>query len=442
MLNRLLPVLMALLLAACGADGRDAGEAVAPQPSSAQWYSTWGTATYTSFPNGPLTQEDFSPNTGAFVANEAVEQSFRMMIHPTARGDRVRFRFSNVFGDRPLVIRHANVAMRALPTGPAIVEDSLVPVLFAGADEVVIPAGAEVLSDAVDFSHEFGEDLAVSFHVPGPSGPMSWHAEAFATQYMSQPNGGDVTTEASGLSFLNIDRGWFFLSGMDSQDLDMQAAGHRPFTIVAFGDSITDGFAGTPELNHRWPDFFAQRLQNAGLPVGVVNVGINSNSVTPARDPVITGLPGIVRFHRDVIARSGVRSVFVLLGTNDITSGVSAEAIYAGLLDLRDQAHAAGLCMVVSTILPRNDPEFPFGWNMAAHAPVREALNDMIMTGGDFDAVTDALSQALENPLLENQPNNALFVEGLHPNSLGMQMMAEAVPIEPLLPAPLGSCSR
>lgn len=400
----------------------------------ARWISTWGTAIYTTFPNGPLTlSPDFSPNTGLFIGKEAWDQSFRMMIHPTAPGNRVRFHFSNMYGEQPLEISSANVAIRAYTLAPAIVADTLTPLTFNGEIGVTIPPGETITTDPADFSYEFGDTLAVSFHVPGPSGPISWHAESFALQYASVPNSGDVTRDELGLNFLNGDRGWFFLRGMDIQLQEPVPGPVRPGTIVAFGDSITDGMASTPEMNHRWPDFLARRIQAEGLPIGVVNAGINSNTVTGSPSPETRGEAGVLRFSRDVLQRTGVRTVFVLLGTNDLTIDVSADDIYQGLTDLAMQAREMGVRIVVSTILPRNDPPIPFGWNPTIHEAVRQNLNHQILNSNAFDAVVD-LASVMENPLVENQPFQPYFTEGLHPNSLGMQVMADAIPLDVLLP--------
>lgn len=420
---------LGLLLSGCGDGSRDTVNG----PASG-WFSTWGTANYAVFPDGPLTQNGFSPNTAAFINNEASAQSFRMMVHPSTGGERLRLKFSNYFGDRPLLLENISAALRLLPTGPAINPGSRVAVTFGGASEVTIPAGEEVTSDAVNFSWAFGDDVAVSFYVPGPTGPISWHAEAFATQYLSLPGTGDVSDDPTGAALTSVDRGWFFLSGMDAQLSEAPS-----YSIAAFGDSITDGFSGTPELNHRYADFLARRLQNAGYDVGVVNAGINSNRVLSGG--ALEGAAGIERFARDVIQRSGVRSVFILLGTNDLSAGFAAEEVYTGLLNLADQAHAAGICTLVSTILPRNDPPFPFGWDAAAEEPERQKLNQMILASNAFDAVADVAS-AMSNPLFPDQPLQAYFVEGLHPNSLGMQVLADAIPLEPLLLSPLGQCQR
>ncbi len=428
--NILRVLFAALLLSSCSADsGSEPGA-----PSATSWFGSWGTAIYTVFPNGPLTQEGFSPNTAILPNDEAVAQSFRMIVHPSTGGDRLRLTFSNRYGDRPLVLKNVSAALRLLPTGPGIDDASRTAVMFAGQPQVTIPAGGEVTSDSVELAWTFGDDIAVSFYAPGPTGPMSWHAEAFAVQYLSPPGAGDVSDDPTGAMLTGVERGWFFLRGLDAQkDTAPQ------YSMAIFGDSITDGFAGTPELNHRYPDFLARRLQDAGIDVGVVNVGINSNKVLSGG--VLEGEAGIARFDSDVIQRSGVRSVFILLGTNDLSSGVAAEVVYAGLVDLARQAHTAGICTLVSTILPRNDPPFPFGWDAASEEPQRQTLNQLILSSSDFDAVADVAS-AMANPLFPDQPLQAYFVEGLHPNSVGMQALAQAIPLEPLLRPPLGTCNR
>ncbi len=424
------PLLLCALLIACQGGSRE----TASTAPSTDWFSTWGTAIYTTFPNGPLAQDGFSPNTALFTNNEAVAQSFRMLIHPSTGGDRLRLRFSNRFGDRPLTLENVSVALSLLPTGPAIDPSTRMPVTFTGSTDITIPAGTVATSDPVELAWSFGDDIAVSFYAPGPTGPMSWHAEAFAVQYVSLPGSGDLSDDPTGAALSSVERGWFFLSGMDAQKADAPQ-----YSVATFGDSITDGFAGTPELNHRYPDFLARRLQSAGADVGVVNVGINSNKVLSGG--VADGAAGILRFGYDVVERSGIDSVFILLGTNDLSAGVPAETVYAGLINLAAQAHAAGICTLVGTILPRNDPPIPFGWDAATEEPERQQLNALIRQSEAFDAVADVAS-AMANPLLPSQPLQAYFVEGLHPNSVGMQVLAEAIPLEPLLRPPLGSCNR
>lgn len=438
-------LLTAGLATGCRLQSPDHSAASTEQPPEAnntqRWVSVWGTATYTTFPNGPLTQDGFTPNTAAFEDNQANNQSFRMMIYPSLGGNKIRLRFENSYGEQAISINNVSIAKRAADTGPAIDGSTLAPVTFNGETSVTIAAGEIALSDGTEFVYSYGDHLAINFHIPNQSGPMSWHAEAFATQYISAVNSGDVSQDETGAALSNGDRGWFFLSGMDAEfELESDTAA-EPLGIAIFGDSITDGFVSTPERNERYPDFLARRLQTANIQAGVINLGINSNTVNNERDPITTGDHGTLRFNRDVISRTDIRSVMILLGTNDLSNGASAETAYAGLVDLAEQAHAAGICTLVSTILPRNDPPQPFGWDAATEEPQRRKLNDMILNSDVFDAVAD-IGKAMENPAIEHQPNQPFFVEGLHPNSVGMEALANAIPLEPLLPPPLGSCNR
>lgn len=400
-----------------------------PQP---QWIGAWATAIYGPYPTGALSLA-YVPT---FPTNVVDDQSLRMIIHPTVGGERVRACFSNLHGDEPLQISTASLALSEDGATAAIRADSVVALRFAGELSTAIPPGEKQCSDAADFSYAFGDNVAVSFHVPGPGGPISWHSEAFATQWVSAPGSGDVTADAQGLMFPLSARSFFYLS-----DFEVVAPAGEATTISVFGDSITDGFVSTIGLNERYPDFLARRLQAAGITVGVRNIGINGNTVGDAHTGPMYGDPAVLRFARDALVGPNIRSVFVLIGTNDLGSSRPATEVYDGLLELARQAHAAGVCIVVSTVLPRNDPPLPFGWDALTEEPERKALNQMLLASTAFDTVVD-VGAAMANPLLPDQPYQPYFVEGLHPNSVGMEVLAAAIPLEPLLPPPLGTCRR
>ncbi|HSW13662.1 MAG TPA: GDSL-type esterase/lipase family protein [Solimonas sp.] len=445
--RNLLALWLAALCAACGSSGgvsTDSGTAATPKDG---WVGAWAAAPYGPYPLGPLSgvlpipipaEIPLPPIPSYLPGNQAVDQSFRMIVRPTLGGETLRLRLSNLVGDRPLHIGPVQVARRLL--GPAILPGSSRAVLFGGQPEVTIAPGAEAISDAVDLAYTAGSDLAVSFHVIGESGPITWHAVSFALSYVGLPNASDTTGDLSGLTFPQPTMGWFFLSGIDVLAPD------SPGAIVAIGDSITDGAYSVPETNTRWPDFFAQRLQRAGIEMGVLNQGINSNTVT--REAVDTvsayqGQPAVDRFDRDVLDRAGVRSVLIFEGTNDLGAGRAAEEIHAGIRDLSDRAHAAGLCVVVGLIPPRLDVIPPlFSWDLATMEPQRQRLNELIRADTSFDALAD-FEAALALPGMPSLPNVALyFPDLLHPNSLGFAAMAQAVPLEALVPPPAGHCTR
>ncbi|PTU31563.1 GDSL-type esterase/lipase family protein [Stenotrophobium rhamnosiphilum] len=409
------------------------------------WIGAWGAAPYGPYPLGPLSgvlplppEIALPPIPTALPNNHALDQSFRMIVHPTIGGEQVRVRLSNLMGDKPVTFSPVRIAKRLLVTGPVLVPNTDTPVLFDGRTSVTVAAGAEAISDPASFSYGVGDDLAISFHVQGESGAITWHAVSFALNYVSLPSSGDVTGDVTGLSFIQPTVGWFFLTGLDV------LAPESPGTIVAIGDSITDGAYIVPETNTRWPDFFAQRLQSAGIAMGVLNEGINSNTVTTATSPdgdEFKGPPAVLRFKRDVLQRPGVRSVVIFEGTNDLSDGAKAEDVFAGIRSLVKRAHAAGLCVVVGTIMPRiGTPIAP--WDAAMMDPERQKLNAMIRAQTDIEGVAD-FDKAMESPLLPGQPNVPYyFPDQLHPNSVGTLIMANSVPLEALVPPPAGNCSR
>jgi lysophospholipase L1-like esterase len=446
-LRELLSGALLCVIAACGeringvdAAVQHAADAVANAATTARWVSAWGAAPYGPFPLGPLTgTAPVDPLSltalTLFQGQQASNQSFRMIVHPTLGGSVVRIRLSNLMGDRPITFSSVRVDRRL--AGAAVVPTGGLPVLFGGKNEIIVAPGAEAISDASSFQYAVGDDVSVSFHVVGDSGPMTWHAVSFGLNYVGPP-GVDVTTDPSGVTFaLQPTVGWFFLSGIDV------AAADSPGSIVAIGDSITDGAYIIPESNTRWPDYLAHRLQSAGIAMGVVNEGINSNKVNADKEskiPAYQGPAAVNRFQRDVLDRASVRSVIIFEGTNDLGGGAKATDVYAGLRNMIDRAHAAGLCVVVGTITPRGNTPI-VTWDAAKEAE-RQKLNGMLRALTDIEGIAD-FDKVMASPLDANQPNPLYyFPDQLHPTTVGTQVMANAVPIEALVPPPMGRCSR
>jgi len=426
---------LALLLAACG--GSDTGtEKMAQRDDS--WVGVWAAAPYGPYPAGPLSSAlpiDPLGFTTYFPDDQASDQSFRMVVHPTRGGSTLRIRLSNLMGTQPVRFEPVRVARRA--AGPALVPGTDSAVLFDGADGITIAPGAEAISDAVELAYADGDDLAISFRVVGTSGAITWHAVSFGLNYVSLPGSGDVTADPSGALFTQLSLGWFFVSGVDVLAPEADGA------IVTLGDSITDGAYEIPETNTRWPDFLAQRLDAAGVDMAVLNQGINSNTVTEAAvfdGEVFKGPAAEARFDRDVLGRSGVRAIVIFEGTNDLTSGIRGDAVYAGLRRLADRAQAAGLCVVMGTLMPRDD--LIFGWDRATMESERQTVNALIRADENLQGLAD-FDAAMGNPLDPTRPNPLYYSPDLlHPTSVGFQVMANAVPLEALVPPPLGRCPR
>lgn len=402
------------------------------------WVGAWAAAPYGPYPLGPLTSlfpVDAALPLPSYLPNDhAVDQSFRMIVHPTIGGTSLRVRLSNLMGDRPVTFDPVHIGRSLTLAGPALVPGTDMALSFGGELGVTVAPGAEAISDPVPMVLSAGDDLAITFHVVGESGAITWHAVAFGPNYVGLPNAGDQTGDVTGVGFPQPSLGWFFISGVDVRNPNATGA------IVAIGDSITDG--AYTAANTRWTDWFTQRLQATGMVVGMLNEGINSNTVTVAASPPgseYEGPPAVLRFDRDVLQRSGVHAVVIFEGTNDLSAGASAANVFTGIRSMVTQAHAAGLCVVVGTIMPRGDT--PIAPWTAANEVQRKQLNAMLRAQTDIEGLAD-FDTAMANPLAPDQPNLPLyFPDQLHPNSVGTKVMANVVPIGPLMPSPTGHCA-
>lgn len=431
-MNPLLRILLIMTLpwltASCSSSEKSSGPSEASVRN--KLVGAWSAAPYGPYPLGPLTTETpvgatpGSVTVAIFEHDQAREQSFRMIINPTISGSKARIRLSNLKGDRP--VRFESVSLsHVLPQSP-VLSGERASLTFGGKSFVIAQPGEEVISDTADFALNAQEDLAVSFHVAGESGPITWHAVSFGPQYVSAPGSGDVTGDTQGLSFTSGSVGWFFVSGLDV--VNTQSTG----ALVALGDSITDG--AYQVVNQRWTDRLATRLNDAGHHIGILNQGINSNTVTelPAEEP-FRGSPALLRFDRDVLQRSGVKGVIIFEGTNDLGTGVKAEPVIAGLQDMIGRARNAGLCVFMATITPRAD--IAFGWfpdGPTVKEPERTKINDWIRDQAPVDGVID-FAAVLALPGLPAIPNIALYAPDLlHPNPVGFRQMGDSINIDTL----------
>src|SRR5205085_8032430 len=116
-------------------------------------------------------------------------------------GRRLRLRFSNAFGKQPLVLGAVRAGIQA-SAGQLLAGTNRV-VMFDKKPTATIAPGETRWSDAVELpltdaqlASMDGRKLAVSLFLPGPTGPMTWHAKALQTSYASPQNAGDVTDDA------------------------------------------------------------------------------------------------------------------------------------------------------------------------------------------------------------------------------------------------------
>ncbi len=365
---------------------------------------------------------------GTVAAAGFDNQTVRDIIFTSVGGDPIRLELTNAFGTAPLQVGHVTVAVAGL--GAAAVPGTIHPVTFGGSASVRIPAGAQVLSDPVGMQVWPLQDLAVSVYLPGRTGAATFHSDARQVNWVSAA--GDHAAEAGAGAFTTLAPSWYYLSG-----LSVRSSG-ADGTVVAFGDSITDGLQSTVGANLRWPNDLARRLDAlAGPGLSVADEGIGGNRVlTGSR---CCGASAEARFARDALDQPGVRDIIVLEGINDIGFGadapnsgtdISATQIIAGYEQLIAQAHARGLRIFGATLLPFQGA----GYYTAAGEATREAVNTWIRTSGAFDGVIDfdAVMRDPADPLRLNPAYDS--GDHLHPDDAGYQAMADAINLEMLLP--------
>ena len=347
--------------------------------------------------------------------------TIRDVIHTSIGGARLRVRLSNAFGTAPLLVGHTTVALPAAPGSAQVAPGTLRQVRFRGKAAVTIAPGADAVSDPVPLSVPSGDDLLVTTYTPGYSTPMSDHP--IAQQHSFVQGGADVADAVDASAFPATTAGWHLVTGVDVSG----AVG----SVVALGDSITDGYRSTDGADRRWPDVLARRLLSgpAYRRLGVLNAGIGGNRVL--LDGGIHGRSAAERLDRDVFSRSGVRTVIVLEGINDIQQvphEYDPARITAGLAKIVARSHAHGLRVIGGTLTP-------FGGCLCytrQGEATRQAVNAWIRADHAFDGVVD-FDAALRDPY-DPQRMRPAYDSGdhLHPSDAGYAAMGNAVDLSML----------
>ncbi|WP_236591790.1 SGNH/GDSL hydrolase family protein [Streptomyces sp. NHF165] len=392
-------------------DGAPQARNSAAPASSGNWVGTWSASPAAAEPH---TSDGFS------------NMSIRNVVHTSVGGTGARIQLSNLFGNRPLTVSHATIALAAAPSNPTAAAGTMRRLTFGNKPTVTIPAGGEVTSDSVRLNVPHAADLLITTYSPTPSGPVTYHPYARQTSYVAE---GDRAEDTSGTAFNKQSPYWRYLSGVDVWSAETEGA------VAVLGDSITDGITSSPGANRRWTDFLAERLRTErdAPRLSVLNGGISGNRVlvdgskfSPNNGPSALG-----RMNRDVLSRTGVKSVIIEMGLNDIIKPPrqrDPQKIVKGLRDLVRQAHARGLKVVGSTLTPFGGHR---GYTPRMDA-VRQGVNEQIRSGKVFDAYVD-FDAALRDPA---HPERLLAAydsgDHLHPSDNGYRAMAQALDLKML----------
>jgi len=384
--------------------------ALGVRASSGAWSGSWAAAADDGIVPGPWTN-----------------RTLRMVEHSSVGGGQVRVRLDNAFIGAPVNVGHVTVAVQS---GTSVATGTPVTVTFSGSRATTIPGGGQAVSDAVPFSVPADANLLVSVYFPGTVQLESLHSLGMQDMYSTADNAGDQTTDVGNYPVSNTFGFWTLLSGVD-----VVPSGSTAGTVVAFGDSITDGYQSTYNGNDRWPNDLWRRLAASQYPHrGVIDEGISANRVvsddfTGVNGSGNGGISAVSRLDRDVLSQSGVRTLIVLEGVNDIKSGTSGDAVIAGLKQIAAQAHAYGIKVIGGTVTPFQGYS---AWT-PAYETQRQAVNSFVRnSGGVFDAYVD-FDAAVRDPA---NPAAMLAVDDsgdhLHPGPAGYQAMANVVDLSKL----------
>ncbi len=388
----------------------------APAQSSPLWVGTWAAS-----PCAP------KPDDARSTALSLKGKTLREIVHVSVGGTSLRLRLTNAFGKVPLHINSLSVALRE--GDDRVVPSTMHVVTFGGRGDVRIPAGAYALSDPLPFPLAANVDLSISLYTEEEVGAPTTHFLAQTTSYVAD---GDQTSDPK-LTTPTAIKVWLLLAGVEVTSASAKG------TIVALGSSITDGYASTPNANHRWTDFLELRLaETHHQAFGILNEGISGNRLLhDGAGPLaaVFGQSAAARFDRDVLSQAGVRYVILFAGGNDISQPgspsaplseeVSAEEIIAGYAQLIQRAREHNIRVIGGTLTPFEGMTTNV-YNAEREAK-RVAVNRWMRTTPLLEGLID-FDRAILDP---DHPTRLLprYDSGdhLHPNDEGYRRMAEEV---------------
>ncbi|MCC6631843.1 MAG: SGNH/GDSL hydrolase family protein [Gammaproteobacteria bacterium] len=386
-------------------------------PASAMWVASW-----VAPPHAPLATE------GPFAAASYDNVTLSQILRVSEGGNKLRIRFSNRYGAGPLAIGAARVVL--IDDAGKEIEGSSRALSFGGTGEAVIPRGAPFASDVVTLDVPSLSRLKVEFYLPKATGPCTCHLTGVDELAVSPPGNfvGKPFTPVSKAQF----RAFLAVVEVDSP----KALG----TIVAFGDSITDGVGATAGANRRWPDILANRLQAAGQRWAVANSAISGNRIlSPGM-----GESALARFDEDVLSLPNVKYLIVFEGVNDIGNRfgvrgpnqpnfpgldqpeITVEQMIAGYRQIIARAHEKGIKVIGSPIGPYKGASY---WSEAGEA-ARQKINDWILNSGAFDGTT-RLDLAFADPADPRQMREGYHMgDHLHGSDAGLKAVGESIDLK------------
>ena len=377
-----------------------------------KWVASWGSSPL----EGKIVIPGIPPD--KIPPSPILNGTVRYRLPLTLGGTRLVLRITNEANKEPLTVGAITVGMA--DAGVTARSGTIRKVTFGGRSSVTLPGGTPVLSDPVDLSTKSAEAVIVSIFLPN------------ATECpLGQRGIQEVTLDGRDATQVPILEGAAPTNARTLVSAILVAGGPDAKTIVALGDSITDGAVTDTQDVRGWPGHLALRLMQSGGQVhfAVANEGIGGNRVLSD----IIGLSALARFDRDVLSLPNVTHLIVLEGINDIgfsrlpdnanpAPPIEANALIGAYRQIIGRAHLRGIKVIGGTLAPFQGAMY----YSEAGDQIRQSVNEWIRSSGEFDGVVD-FDGALRDP---NEPHKlaAAYDSGdhLHPSDAGYVAMSKA----------------
>ena len=371
--------------------------------SSAQnWVGTWATAPQTVV-------RSFMP-----YNNCMTNRSVRQVVKVSIGGDVIRLKLSNIYSMQPVEIRSIYIAHAK--DSFAIDAKTAQYFKFGNSYKTVIPAGKQIVSDALKFKLRNLERVAITINYTSAPEIPTVHMGSRTTSYIMK----GVTNAHSNFEKAFRENHWYNISG-----IDVYTMSNNMSAIAIIGNSITDGKCSTDNAQNRWPDVMSEMLQlkHKITNQGVLNLGIGNNRVTV---PGGFGALAKERFDRDILMQSGVKKVVIFEGVNDIgaarsgSSETVARQIIESIQGMVKKAKARKMKVYLGTITPFKGA----GYYTHFHEAARLYVNDWIRSQAkNVDGILD-FAKLLQDPNDDRRMKREYASnDWLHPNPTGYKAM-------------------
>ena len=371
--------------------------------SSAQnWVGTWATAPQTVV-------RSFMP-----YNNCMTNRSVRQVVKISIGGDVIRLKLSNIYSMQPVEIRSIYIAHAK--DSFSIDAKSAQYFKFGNSNKTIIPAGKQIVSDALKFKLRNLERVAITINYTSAPEVPTVHMGSRTTSYIMK----GVTNAHSNFEKAFRENHWYNISG-----IDVYTMSNNMSAIAIMGNSITDGKCSTDNAQNRWPDVMSEMLQlkHKITNQGVLNLGIGNNRVTV---PGGFGALAKERFDRDILMQSGVKKVIIFEGINDIGAAKSgnsetvARQIIESIQGMVRKAKARKMKVYLGTITPFRGA----GYYSHFHEAARLYVNDWIRSQAKkVDGILD-FAKLLQDPNDDRRMKREYASnDWLHPNPAGYKAM-------------------